>query len=237
MPDLTRGAPAPVLYLPRPSAWLLWHDYLFRPGKKVLDIACGVGRLAYALRLFFDEGGSYTGFDVAPQAIDWLNSNYAPQLPNFRFDLVDVKNPLHRPDEGQSATNLDFPYGDGSFDVACTFALFMHMQLPEIENYLREIRRVLRPGGVGVLNFSAIRPDGLRSRYAGRDFVAIGAGVYTRFPEKVGVAMAYDHDLILRTIEANGLQLLDVIEGYWRHPWIRTGEIHTPTDIYAVTPQ
>ena len=46
MPDLSRGAPPPVLYLPRPSTWLVWHDYLFRPGMRVLDLACGEGRHA-----------------------------------------------------------------------------------------------------------------------------------------------------------------------------------------------
>lgn len=46
MPDVTRGSPPAVLYLPRPSTWLLWHDYLFRPGSRVLDLACGEGRHA-----------------------------------------------------------------------------------------------------------------------------------------------------------------------------------------------
>ncbi len=33
-----------MLYLPRPSTWLMWHDYLFRPGLRVVDLACGEGR-------------------------------------------------------------------------------------------------------------------------------------------------------------------------------------------------
>jgi len=48
MPDLTRGAPPSALYIPRPSTWLTWHDYLFQPGVRVLDLACGEGR--HALR-------------------------------------------------------------------------------------------------------------------------------------------------------------------------------------------
>lgn len=48
MPDLTRGAPPPVLHIPRPSTWVTWHDYLFQPGVRVLDLACGEGR--HALR-------------------------------------------------------------------------------------------------------------------------------------------------------------------------------------------
>ena len=46
MPDLTHGSPPPVLYLPRPSTWLTWHEYLFRPGMTVLDLAAGEGRHA-----------------------------------------------------------------------------------------------------------------------------------------------------------------------------------------------
>ena len=48
MTNVTRGNPPPVLYIPRPSPWLLWHDYLIRPGGRVLDLACGEGRHALA---------------------------------------------------------------------------------------------------------------------------------------------------------------------------------------------
>src|SRR4029079_10091973 len=67
MPELTRGAPPPVLYLPRPSAWLLWHDYLFGPGKRVLDIACGEWRRALTAPQW---GGTVTGIDHDESKLD-----------------------------------------------------------------------------------------------------------------------------------------------------------------------
>ena len=64
------------------------------------------------------DGGTYTGFDISPKAIDWLNEQYAPRLPNFRFDLVDARNVRYRP-RGADAETFRFPYPDHHFDVAC----------------------------------------------------------------------------------------------------------------------
>src|SRR6478672_3358237 len=59
----------------------------------VLEIGCGVGRLAYELSDQLGPSGAYVGFDISKTAIDWLNEHYAPRLPNFSFDLADVLNP------------------------------------------------------------------------------------------------------------------------------------------------
>ena len=108
MPDLTRGAPPPVLYLPRPSAWLLWHDYLFKPGKRVLDIACGEGRHALKAAQW---GGTVTGMDqdeskldTAREAasrlgvsVDWRTVDLEGEWPQLdSFDVVLVFNYLDR---------------------------------------------------------------------------------------------------------------------------------------------
>jgi SAM-dependent methyltransferase len=109
----------------------LLRHWGLRPSSHVLEIGCGVGRLAYELASFLDADGRYTGFDVSPTAIDWCNEHYAARLPNFRFDLVEARNVRYNPQGGVNPASLRFPYADENFDVVCAFAVFMHMQLPE----------------------------------------------------------------------------------------------------------
>ena len=96
----------------------LLRHWGLQPSSHVLEIGCGVGRLAYELADYLDAAGRYSGFDISPKAIGWLNEHYAPRLPNFRFDLVDVRNVRYRPGSDVEATTLEFPYADEQFDVA-----------------------------------------------------------------------------------------------------------------------
>ena len=131
-----------------PNQLRFLEHYGLQPSSRVLEIGCGVGRLAYELAPVLGDTGTYAGFDISPKAIGWLNEHYAPRLPNFRFDLVDARNVRYRPGRGHEAQSVRFPYGDEQFDVVCAFAVFMHMQLPEIAHYLEEIDRVRHRRGL-----------------------------------------------------------------------------------------
>jgi SAM-dependent methyltransferase len=186
-----------------------------QPTAQVLEIGCGVGRLAYELASYLDDRGSYTGFDISPKAIGWLNEHYAPRLPGFRFDLVDARNVRYRPGRGEEAASIRFPYDDRAFDVVGAFAVFMHMQLPEIANYCDELARVLKPEGFGVVTFRSISAGEQPPRTRDRDWVPVGEGVYSIFPETPGRALAYDDALVRTTIERAGLEIASAIEGRW----------------------
>ena len=49
-----------------PNQLSLLRHWGLRPSARVLEIGCGVGRLAYELASYLD-GGSYTGFDISPE--------------------------------------------------------------------------------------------------------------------------------------------------------------------------
>ena len=55
------------------------------------------------------------------------------------------------------AEKLDFP--DATFDFVCATSVFTHMLPAGVANYLREIRRVLRPGGRCLATFFVLRSD------------------------------------------------------------------------------
>lgn len=61
-----------------------------KPDERILDVGCGIGRVAVPLTGYLDENGSYEGIDVIPEAISWCQKSITPRHPNFRFVLADV---------------------------------------------------------------------------------------------------------------------------------------------------
>lgn len=190
------------------------EDWGLTASSDVLEIGCGNGRLAYELADVL-VSGTYTGFDIGADPIAWLSATYTPVLPSFRFDHLDVANPRWRPDGGTAADELVFPYPDDAFDMVVVFDVFMHLRLPAVANYLREIARVLRPGARAVTTWKVILPGDDRPMWGDRPYVPIGGGVHTRFPERDGYAMAFDADLAERLIADAGLELIADVPGRW----------------------
>ena len=108
------------------------------PGAQVLDLACGTGDLTKALVL---KGFAVTGLDISQEMMEVGKVKCAGLEPQPEFMLG-------------SAGSI--PFADGRFDaVTIAFGLrnFDHR-----EQCLKEIRRVLRPGGrLAVLEFAVPR--------------------------------------------------------------------------------
>ncbi len=158
----------------------LWFDYArsgrdqlefftelcgLKPADSVLDMGCGVGRIALPLTQYLSSEGRYEGFDIRDYMITWCQQNITARHPNFRFQAVPVASST-RPGEHQAAT-YRFPYPDESFDLACASALFTDLNADATENYISEARRVLRPGGVVVATFNLYNSQSLKLIPAG----------------------------------------------------------------------
>jgi SAM-dependent methyltransferase len=243
----------------RRNQMALLRRFGLRPECRLLEIGCGIGWLAYDLASYLDDTGSYAGFDVSPEAIEWLNTNLAPRLPNFRFDLVDAQNPRYRPKERRPAEEVVFPYADGQFDFVCAFGVFMHIDREGVARYLREIARVLEPRKPALVNFMAIfpedhhpreghpreghprkghprkgqQPNG-QPRNGRRVYVPIEPGVYTNRPDREGWSLAYDDTLIRSMIEAAGLVVVAFEKGVW-HGDAGASNVAAPgADLYVI---
>jgi demethylmenaquinone methyltransferase / 2-methoxy-6-polyprenyl-1,4-benzoquinol methylase len=108
-----------------------------RPGDRVLDACCGTGDLAVAARAA--GAGDIVGVDFSEQMLERARRK-APELEWVQADV------------------LALPFEDASFDSAVVG--FGVRNVEDLEAGLRELRRVLRPGGrLGILEIT--RPRGL----------------------------------------------------------------------------
>lgn len=114
-----------------------------RPDHAVLDIGCGVGRIAAPLTGVLG-GGRYEGFDVVASGVEWARREITSRFPAFRFTHADIHNSRYNAAGSIRAEEFRFPYPDRSFDVAFATSVFTHMLPSAVERYLGETRRVLR---------------------------------------------------------------------------------------------
>jgi SAM-dependent methyltransferase len=188
---------------------LLIDQAQLRPGERVLDVGCGIGRLARPLTGYLSATGSYAGFDVVPAGIEWCRERIESRFANFRFELADVRNATYNPDGGADPAAYRFPYPDGSFDLAAATSLFTHLTPAAAANYLRETARVLAPGGRLLATFFVL-DDEARAAVANgsvdqRFPHLLDSGAWTSDPATPEQAVAYEPAWIERALTAAGL--------------------------------
>ena len=112
---------------------------------RVLDVGCGIGRLARTLTDVLDPaaGGAYVGFDPVAPAVAWCAARYPA---HFRFVHADLRNDLYNPDGAVAATDYRFPVDDGWATLVVATSVFTHLDRPEVDRYLAETRRAMAPG-------------------------------------------------------------------------------------------
>jgi SAM-dependent methyltransferase len=99
---------------------------------RILDWGCGCGRLS---RYFADLPVQVTGGDVDEDNVKWCSAH----LKFGRFETI----PLHPP----------MPFADSAFDLAFGTSVFTHLAEPVQFEWLTELQRVVRPGGILLMSF------------------------------------------------------------------------------------
>lgn len=134
---------------------LIYHG--LKKDNYLIDVGCGSGRLAKPLSEYLN--GPYLGIDVVPDLIA-----YARELiprPDWRFEV---------------AKGLIIPEEEGKADMICFFSVLTHLLHEESFVYLKEAKRVVKPGGKIVVSFLDFR---IQSHWAYFEFnlrdIGIGA--------------------------------------------------------------
>lgn len=194
------------------------------PHHSVLDIGCGIGRMALPLTQYLDKDGSYDGFDVVKQGIEWCQKNIGTKYPNFRFLRVPLKNDLYTSD-GRDATSFEFPYPDDFYDLVIAISVFTHMIHAEVENYLSQSRKVLHTRGYLFTTFFILDET---SRKAMKErqfrFDHASAGCYLMDARVRSANVAYDEAELMRMIERHKFDLIHRIHGNWSGRTDASGE-------------
>lgn len=189
-----------------------------RPGDRVLDIGCGIGRMAMPLTGYL-EGGSYAGFDVGAAMVRWCRRTIAPRWPNFEFAWAPVYNGKYNPFGTVTGTEFRFPYEDASFDFAFATSLFTHLLRDEVRHYLSETARVLKPGGSCLLTFFLLTPEAEGELAAGRarlPFAHPFEGGLVTDPRQPEEAIAFPAEEVRALLAEAGLELREPIHpGLW----------------------
>ncbi|HLU40250.1 MAG TPA: class I SAM-dependent methyltransferase [Planctomycetota bacterium] len=154
---------------------------------RVLDVGCGVGRMAYPLAYYLSPRGKYDGFDIMRDAVEWAQSALGKKFPNFAFRHLDVFNTRYNPRGVMAADEVTFPQADASVDFAFLTSVFTHMLPSQVERYLDELRRVVVKGGRVLITCFLLNEES-------RALIAAGKSSQP-LQHPLGVAMVVDPDV------------------------------------------
>jgi ubiquinone/menaquinone biosynthesis C-methylase UbiE len=188
-----------------------------RPTHRVLDVGSGIGRMARGLTKYL-ASGSYEGIDIVPQGIDWCRRNVSQRYPHFRFHLADVRNLMYNPRGRFEAAEYRFPFGDADFDFTYLTSVFTHMRKREMEHYLLEITRTLRPDGRCLVTYFLLNKESRALIEDGRsslEFKYALDGCWTKDEDVPETAIAFDEEYIRKLYYDLGFTVETVRYGSW----------------------
>ena len=156
---LMRQVRKPGLWAGRPFLWLMNHSHssltdwglhhvAIAQDFAILDVGCGGGATVNRLAAVA-MNGTVCGIDYADGSVAVSRRMNAALIARGRVNI-------------QKASVSELPFADGKFDLVT--AIETHYYWPDLAGSMREIRRVLKPGGTLVI---------IAESYAGGRFDAV----------------------------------------------------------------
>jgi SAM-dependent methyltransferase len=200
-----------------------------QPHHRVLEVGCGIGRLALPLTRRL-HGGAYDGIEITSEKVAYCEKTIAAGHPGFRFHHADIFNRYYNPGGRLAAGDYVFPFTDDEFDYVFLVSVFTHMLPPDMEHYMAEIARVLRPGGRTYISYFV-------------EWLAPGDPFFTHTPvsmvmdsEEPEHAVVYAESYVLGLYRRHGLQVEQLRRGVRRNRTPSDSEKSPQDVILAVNP-
>jgi SAM-dependent methyltransferase len=199
----------------------------------ILDFGCGCGRIARKLALAAAPAPErYIGTDLHAGMIKWCQENLQAVLPQYEFVHQNVQNAGLNPGD-DLPTTLPLPVADDSVSLLVAHSVFTHLTESQAGFYLREARRVLRPGGTMVATFFLFEKRYFPMMQRSQNALYIN-------PVDPSNAVIFDREWLLTALSWRGLRVRaaepPAIRGFqWRleidrepRPSIALSEDHAP---------
>ncbi len=185
-------------------------QYGFRPDMTILEAGCGQGRMA---RPMVDVlTGDYHGFDIDKSGIEWCKTQYADKS-NFHFTHANILNALYNPSGLITAKDFAFPYDDNIFDCVFLTSVFTHMFKEDIDNYMAEIKRVLKTDGRALISWY-LWEDGLKNPKMDFRF-SVDNVSRTTLKQNPEAALAFDLSWVKALYDTYDLAIEAIERGSW----------------------
>lgn len=189
-----------------------------QPQEKVLEIGCGVGRMAIPLTRYLQQGGEYVGIDIVKDFITWDTNNIMSRMPNFSFVWADIYNSVYNPKGSLQDKDFTFPFSSNSFDMIMLISVFTHMLDEGFVRYVSEISRLLRPGGRCFATFFMLNPNQEQLYKLGRNLLqfTVNYGNCKTIQGAPELAVGYPESYVREVFLENRLQVREpVYYGAW----------------------
>lgn len=189
-----------------------------RNDESILDAGCGIGRMAFGLAHYLHDQARYEGFDVSSEFVQMAQARYS-SLQNFNFQHADIFNRMYNPGGKIRADRFAFPYEKESFSFVFLTSVFTHMLAADVQNYLREIRRVLSKAGRCFATFFSIDDEAESLMKNGESTLRLthqlaDGSFVERFESQEGAVGYRDADLH-RMVSNAGLRVTQRHRGQW----------------------
>ncbi|MDM8541020.1 class I SAM-dependent methyltransferase [Desulfococcaceae bacterium HSG9] len=188
-----------------------------KPDHKILDIGCGIGRVALHFIDYLDENGRYNGFDIVKYGPKWCNYKIARKYPGFAFRYVDIYNKEYNKNGTLNADDFIFPYKSNSFNFAFATSVFTHMLPDAVSHYLKQIQRVLVSDGIFLGSFFILNPESEKNMPHSRfNFKLVNKHYGVINKENLEEAIAYQESYLNKIFIASGFSVISpILYGGW----------------------